>query len=456
MNTSDEEKRPREKGARGGLFRRFVLPQIIITGVAGMLALFAAGKAQRALDRERLEDVVASNIRITDELTFPRSGRLASKLSAITGTTVVFSGAQKELISATELTEAQQAAARKAVSESPATIQHLGLDSAAGPLKSEGEYLIILQPQKNLWALASGSSALWPLFGGLFLAIGSAFLISRAVVSPLQKMANQLDEAPPEEVLSMPSRLLDRRDEIGLLARSLVESRQDLLSEQERRRRVEHLALLGELTTSLAHEIKNPASAILMHAQTLEKYGQETTGTLIKEESERIVSLVNQWLFVAKPEAPRLSSYDLVAIVRRLVEKLQPVLDFHAVNLVLESPSELSLNCDSLRVEHVFRNLIDNAIQAMPTGGEVVVKLWQDGDDRIGFSVQDQGTGFSDSALSHFGEAFYSEREGGMGLGLALVKGVVEAHAGEVHVENLSAGGSIVRGHLLTQASSKS
>jgi len=71
MNTSDEEKRPREKGARGGLFRRFVLPQIIITGVAGMLALFAAGKAQRALDRERLEDVVASIIPYLSSLWAP-------------------------------------------------------------------------------------------------------------------------------------------------------------------------------------------------------------------------------------------------------------------------------------------------------------------------------------------------------------------------------------------------
>ena len=407
-------------------------------------------------------------------LDFPRSAQLASKLSAISGTTVIFSGQQDELISAVPLDEERLAAARLAVEKAPQPISHLGFDVAAGSLKAGNESLVIIQPEKSLWTLASGNAALWPLFGGLLLAIGSAFFISRAVVRPLQKIAGHLDENSPDEALAIPlqkiaghldenspdealaipSSLVERDDEIGLLARSLVQSRDELLDEQEQRRRMQHLALLGELTTSLAHEIKNPASAILMHAQALEKYQQDATGALIKEESERIVSLVNQWLFVAKPEAPRLTSNNLAAMLRRLVEKLQALLDFHSVTLSLDVHLK---SCFWIAIRNESNTSFETSLitpfkPCQKEEERSSVKLEAEEGDRILFEVTDEGKGFSETALAHFGEAFYSEREGGMGLGLALVVGVTKAHGGEVKAVNRPSGGSVVSGYFSTQA----
>jgi len=92
----------------------------------------------------------------------------------------------------------------------------------------------------------------------------------------------------------------------------------------------------------------------------------------------------------------------------------------------------------------VLGNLLRNAVQAMPSGGRVTVSVSNE-EGRVSVLVEDEGSGFSASALARLGEPFYSEKEGGMGLGLAVVKGICEAHGGGLTVENRSDGGARVR-----------
>jgi len=89
-------------------------------------------------------------------------------------------------------------------------------------------------------------------------------------------------------------------------------------------------------------------------------------------------------------------------------------------------------------------------LAAMPSGGRLSIR-GSEVDGHVVLTVDDEGSGFSDSALAHLGEPFYSEKEGGMGLGLALVKGVIEAHGGSVRVENLPKGGARVEIVLNTE-----
>lgn len=84
----------------------------------------------------------------------------------------------------------------------------------------------------------------------------------------------------------------------------------------------------------------------------------------------------------------------------------------------------------------------------MPGGGTVTLELTRCGAEGIRFTVSDEGTGFSRNALRHFGETFYSEREGGMGLGLALARGVIEAHGGSLSASNHPDGGALITGTL--------
>jgi signal transduction histidine kinase len=90
---------------------------------------------------------------------------------------------------------------------------------------------------------------------------------------------------------------------------------------------------------------------------------------------------------------------------------------------------------DSRRIEQVIRNLIQNGIQAMPAGGSLTIETGAQ-DDFARLHVSDRGSGFSDQALRRFGEPFFSEKEGGMGIGLTLSKEVAEGHQGAVTASN--------------------
>lgn len=208
----------------------------------------------------------------------------------------------------------------------------------------------------------------------------------------------------------------------------------------------ERLATLGRIATSLAHEIKNPAAAIRLHADLLgegAKEGEKGSLGMIREEVDNITSLVNQWLYVAKASPGNTGKHDLCQLLEREVHRLQPMLDHAKVRVEMEKQGEAWAEVDATRIGQAIRNLLNNAAQAMPEGGEIRAVAGVVGGE-VMLSIADRGSGFSEKAMQHFGEAFYSEKEGGMGIGLTLVKEVLEAHGGSVHPENRPKGGAVV------------
>lgn len=436
-----------DRHSRGGLFRRFILPQVLIAVAAGTLALVWATAQQRQLDHQRMARVAAANAAFLEQVNLPRSRQMADNLSVITGAKVGFFLPGEGLVVGKDWSGDDRAAAMAAKSHEPdVTVAH-GLRALVRPIDDGRGSIVVIEPAGPLLRFSESAWVL-PFVGMTVLAIAAAFLIARSVVRPLQQLATTVFSSPSEKEMPLPQGLTARQDEIGLLARTLARDRSALLDEQERRRESEKMALLGQLATSLAHEIKNPAAAIIMHARALEEQGRLPEGTLIRQDGEHITSLVNQWLFVAKPQAPRTSETDIATLLRALSAKLEPLLDFHQCRLDLQLPESAIVRCDAQRLEQVFRNLIDNAVKAMPTGGTITLRLGQADDGKVEFTVADQGGGFSDEALTHFGETFYSEREGGIGLGLALATGVIDAHGGALSARNLPDGGACVTGTL--------
>jgi len=108
------------------------------------------------------------------------------------------------------------------------------------------------------------------------------------------------------------------------------------------------------------------------------------------------------------------------------------------------------IHADRFRMQQVFGNLLRNAIQAMPSGGRVSIGV-SDAGSRVEVGIEDEGVGFSVSALARLGEPFYSEKEGGMGLGLAVVKDICEAHGGGISAENRDGGGARVQASFAKQ-----
>lgn len=329
---------------------------------------------------------------------------------------------------------------------------------ADGLARREGEMIRVgfaLQSGREVWfsrkAGQQGAIPVWKrldarlALGGFWaLSLVFSLWLGRKVTRPLAKLEAALpgiggDEAPrglpetgPREIVS--------------LSAALRETHASLVEERDRRRHAERLALLGRMATSLAHEVRNPVSAIRLHAQLLERVCTPTereSANLIVGEAGRIEALVNQWLRYAKPEPVKMLPVDLPELVREARQSLGPQAQHAGVGIREEiDPAWKNhpVNGDRERLRQVLCNLLLNAIQSMPTGGAVTVRI-----SPGALQVEDQGGGFSEKALARFGEPFLSEREGGMGLGLAVSKEIIESHGGKIAATNLPGGGACLR-----------
>ena len=273
-----------------------------------------------------------------------------------------------------------------------------------------------------------------------------AWWLARRVAHPLQSLAAAVHEVGGDK--PMPPLPVDRTDEIGLLARALSDTHASLLDERERRRSAERLALLGRMATGLAHEVRNPVAAIRMHAQLLEGAPPDeaaASAKLIESEAARIELLVSQWMRYARPAPPVMSQVAVGEIIQQVLQTLQPQAAHARVEMsfVHQAERDPVILADRSRLHQVLMNVILNAIQAMPSGGKVVAKLSNDG-QRVRIGIEDEGKGFSEQALARAGEPFFSEKEGGMGLGLAVAQELCKAHGGELLATNRQEGGACV------------
>ncbi|MBK1833592.1 sensor histidine kinase [Roseibacillus ishigakijimensis] len=394
------------------VFYRFLCLEVLLIGAVALGVLWWAGKHRIAEERRELREVGKSQAQLAGDLGLPLSGELAGHFGSLSGIEVGFrlddggfrtadSWSRDKLQLAWEVLE----------KKSGQVIASLDWIAVSYPVRENSEVrLVALKPRSRVLAMGARSEILLPVGIGALLALGSAFALAR--------------------------------------------SQARLAAEEERRKEAEQMALLGKMATSMAHEVKNPAAAILMQAHSLRGGEQEEVGQMIRDDAEEIVSLVHQWLFVARPEPPRKSELDLGEMLQGLLQRLEAWAGYHRCQLRGKWKGDLRCWGDRARLEQVFRNLIQNAVQAMPGGGVVTVSLVGD-EEEISFAVSDQGQGFSPAALSSFGDAFFSEREGGIGLGLALVQGVVSAHGGVVRGRNLEEGGATIEGSFMRKKMTK-
>ena len=287
----------------------------------------------------------------------------------------------------------------------------------------------------------------WVVLGIVWLLSSAlAWWLARRVARPLQSLAKAVEEVGGDGPL--PHLPVDRNDEIGQLARALAEAHTSLVDERERRRSAERLALLGRMATGLAHEVRNPVAAIRMHAQLLDGAPADeaaTSAKLIESEAARIEILVTQWMRYARPAPPVMAEVNLRELIHQVAQALEPQARHAAVSITIDDQTQgnASMQGDGARLQQALMNLLLNAIQAMPGGGSLKVSL-QAQEKSLQVIVADEGKGFSAMALEKLGEPFFSEKEGGMGLGLAMAKEVCNAHGGELRATNRQGRGACV------------
>ncbi|MFO0652124.1 MAG: ATP-binding protein [Polyangiales bacterium] len=244
--------------------------------------------------------------------------------------------------------------------------------------------------------------------------------------------------------------------EVGLANAELYAESQrsllDLRAAQARLIERERLAALGEVAAVVAHEVRNPLAVIFNAVSALRRLSspREADATLmidtIREEADRLNQIVGDLLDFARPVSPNLRDEPLEALVRGAVSA-----GFARVSGGEESAVMARVDVaaglppgrlDGRLMRQALVNLVVNALEAMPSGGELSVSVAMEGDHRAAIAVRDTGQGMSDEVKARIFEPFFTTRAAGTGLGLAVVKRIVEAHGGELRVESAKGRGT--------------
>lgn len=226
------------------------------------------------------------------------------------------------------------------------------------------------------------------------------------------------------------------------LGHGLDQRTQELMQSQEQLRQTEQLAELGTLASGMAHEIGTPMNVILGRAEHLmqrtedekTKKGLET----IIAQVERITKIMNQLLSIARRRPSERCGVNLQQTIADTLDVVQERLRRHRIDVEAEPEEGIPLvHANPDQMSQILLNLVINAIQAMPEGGTLRIGLRVAG-DQVRLSIADTGSGIPTEDLAKIFEPFYTTKDPGKGtgLGLTVVKGIVQEHGGRITVES--------------------
>ena len=245
-------------------------------------------------------------------------------------------------------------------------------------------------------------------------------------------------------------------------ATGLIITFQDLTeirSMEESVRSKERLAAVGRVGAGLAHEIRNPLGAMRGAIQVLESTTpadsvQSDLMGIILRESDRLNSIISNFLTYARPQVGNFGEIDACEAIRdtlKLLRHSPDVKESHILEEILP-PNPLFIVADSTQLKQIFWNLARNAIQAMPEGGKLSIRLERLHNNRVKIIFTDTGDGMSPEAVEQLFEPFSNSRSGGTGLGLSIVYQIIRDHNGTINVRSSEGEGSVITVELPSES----
>lgn len=204
---------------------------------------------------------------------------------------------------------------------------------------------------------------------------------------------------------------------------------------EERLRRTEKLTVVGELSASVAHEIRNPLTSLKGFVQLLQMEDEKHQFyyRIMLDELDRINHIVGELLLLAKPQHLKFSTADIQKLLSDVISLLSTEAIYYNVQIISSFPEEeIFIECEPNQLKQLFINIIKNAIEASFKGGSVEISIHPVQDEQMMITVKDNGSGISKERLAKLGEPFYSSKEKGTGLGLTVSFKIVQAHNGTI------------------------
>lgn len=211
--------------------------------------------------------------------------------------------------------------------------------------------------------------------------------------------------------------------------------------------KAEKLNIAGQLAAAVAHEIRNPLTALKGFVQLLGGTNVDPKRAyifpILQDEISRIESITSELLLLAKPQAVESEPLQLGAVLQSVTALIGSQANMSGVEIDLRCEHTESVIGEENRLKQVFVNIVKNAIEVMPDGGCVTIEVGQLGAE-VFVRVTDQGHGIKPEHMERIGEPFYSTKEKGTGLGLMVTKKIIGDHAGRLEIDSRLGVGTVV------------
>jgi len=281
-----------------------------------------------------------------------------------------------------------------------------------------------------------------------FVSIAGGYWLARRSLAPVDRMTQTAAQITARD-LAERLEVANPHDELGRLAttfNALLDRLQRSFEELQR------------FTADAAHEFRTPLAVIRTSLEVASRHRRSTAYYQeclhgIREENERLTSLANQLLLLAREDAGLndsvLEQINLAALLEQVAADLEPLSEEKSVTICCDLDAEAWIAADAPALRRVFLNVLDNAIKAAPTAGEVFIQLARR-EERAVTLLSDNGPGISPDHLPHIFDRFYrvdasrARENGGAGLGLAISRAIVHRHGGEISIcESIQRGATI-------------
>ncbi|AGP41138.1 sensor histidine kinase [Sorangium cellulosum] len=298
--------------------------------------------------------------------------------------------------------------------------------------------------------------------GVLTLLVGAVMsLYARRVLAPLTAVTERANAVARGDLT--PKQVLATNDEIGELATTFEGMVAAIRRARAELVNAERLAAIGKMAAHVTHEIRNPLSSIGLNLELLEEEVARASAAdmpdaelrpvmkesaqlvaAIRAEVDRLSRIAEQYLSVARRPRPQLVPERVDDLVQELVAFVRPELDRAGVAVRVEVEEGPEILLDESQLRQALLNLLRNAREAMPKGGEIVVSVRFSGGAAT-IAVDDTGPGVPEELRASIFDPFFTTKQRGTGLGLAVTRDIVEAHGGAISCEPREAGGTRFR-----------
>lgn len=207
----------------------------------------------------------------------------------------------------------------------------------------------------------------------------------------------------------------------------------------------EKLSVAGQLAAGIAHEIRNPLTAIKGFLQLIEKNENDPSYmNIIKTEMNRIEDILSELLLLSKPQNMKFRKENLKKILNHIKTLIDTQAIMNNIEIEIDYLSEIpEIICDENQLKQVFINLLKNALEAMLDGGKIRIEVEGREEEKIIIRIIDQGCGIPKANLERLGQPFFTTKENGTGLGLMISMQIIENHQGTISFSSNQSGTTI-------------